>query len=310
MRQPLTLQLDDSGYTTKAEIDLPAGASTGPLPAVLLLGGSGQTDMDGAGPTPAGWPVFQNYKEMLDNLVRHGFIVYKFNKRGLDTGGKIIDQARSDQRTNAVLVADAAVALRQFLGDPRVDRQKVFILAHSQGALIAAQAAQLFPGQLKGLVLTGAITNWKTAFDYQLVDRFIEAANQADLNHDGKLSQPELTGAVDSDQAVFSNFREVQLLETSVLPYFSRPALGQVGPFKSDLGIDKDKDGQLSIEQELKPVLLDQRATFLNDPATGLLNRLNRPDAAATPTPGPASAPGAVGLFGLIGLLLWLLVKH
>jgi hypothetical protein len=80
------------------------------------------------------------------------------------------------------------------------------------------------------------------------------------------LSQAELTGALAADQTVYANFREVQLLETSVLPYFSRPAPGQVGPFKSGLGIDKDKDGQLSIEQELKPVLLDQRATFLNDP--------------------------------------------
>ena len=264
LRQSLTLKLDDA-YTTKAEIDLPATAPA-PMPAVLMLGGSGQSDMNGAGPTPIGWPVFQTYKEMLDNLVRHGFIVYKFNKRGLDTGGQIIDQARSDQRTNEMLVKDAATALRQFLADPRVDKQKVFLLGHSQGSLIAAQVAQLFPGQVKGLVLTGTITDWKTAFDYQLVNRFIEAANQADLNHDGKVSPPELTGAIGSNQTVFTNYREVQLLETSVLPYFSRPTPGQVGPFKSGLEIDKDKDGQLSIEQELRPVLVDQRLTFLNEP--------------------------------------------
>lgn len=262
LRQAVTLRLDD-GYTTKAEIDLPA-TGQGPLPAVLMLGGSGQADMDGAGPTQAGWPSFQPYKEMLDNLVRRGFIVFKFNKRGLDTGGQVIDQAESDRRTNEVLVKDASAALRQFLADPRVDKQKVFLLGHSQGTLIAAQVAQFFP--VKGLILTGTISDWKAAFDYQLVDRYIEAADRVDQNLDGKLSPAELTGAINSDQSIFANLREVQLLETGVLPYFSRPAPGQIGPVKSGLAIDKDKDGQLSIEQELKPVLDDQRLTFLNRP--------------------------------------------
>lgn len=264
-RQPLILKLDD-GYTTKAELNLPAAPSANRLPAVLLIGGSGQTDMNGAGPVPAGAPVFQIYKEMLDNLAGQGFIVYKYNKRGLDTGGKILDQARSDQRTNEVLVKDAAAALRQFLTDPRVDPDRVFLLGHSQGSLIAAQVAQLFPGQVKGLILTGPITSWKAAFDYQLVDRFIEVAHRADQDRDGKLGSQELTGALNRDQAIFANFRDIQLLETAVLPYFSRPAPGQIGPLKSGLPVDKDKDGQLSIEQELKPVLLDQRATFLNRP--------------------------------------------
>ncbi len=264
-RQPLTLTLDD-GFTTKAEIDAPA-SGPGPFPAVLLLGGSGQTDMNGAGPSVAGFPVFENYREMLDNLVRRGFIVYKFNKRGLDTAGQIIDQTQSDRRTNDVLVQDASAALRQFLADPRVDKQKVFLLGHSQGTLIAAQVARKFPGQLKGLVLTGTITDWKLAFDYQLVGRFIEVANEADANHDGELTPAELTAVLKSDLSNFTNFRELQLLEADVMPYFSRPAPGVVGPFKSDSQIDKNRDGQLSIEGELRPILLDQRKTFLNQPA-------------------------------------------
>lgn len=263
-RQALTLKLDDE-FTTKAEIDSPSTGS-GPFPAVLMLGGSGQTDMNGAGPSLAGFPAFENYREMLDNLVRRGFIVYKFNKRGLDTGGQIIDQAQSDRRTNDVLVQDGSAALRQFLANPRVDKQKVFLLGHSQGTLIAAQVARKFPGQLKGLVLTGTITDWKLAFDFQLVGRFIEVANEADANHDGLLTPAELTAVLKSDLSNFTNFRELQLLEADVMPYFSRPAPGQVGPFKSDSQIDKNRDGQLSIEGELRPVLLGQRATFLNQP--------------------------------------------
>jgi pimeloyl-ACP methyl ester carboxylesterase len=222
--------------------------------------------MDGEGPTPAGFPAFANYREMLDNLVRRGFIVYKFNKRGLDTGGQIIDQAQSDRRTNEVLVQDASAALRQFLADARVDKGKVFLLGHSQGTLIAAQVAQKFPGQLKGLLLTGTITDWKLAFDYQLVGRFIEAANEADQNHDGQLTPAELTAALKNDLSNFTNFRELQLLEAGVLPYFSRPAPGQIGPFKSGTTLDKNGDGQLSIEGELRPLLLNQRATFLSQP--------------------------------------------
>jgi pimeloyl-ACP methyl ester carboxylesterase len=264
VRQPLTLALDD-GFKTKAEIDVPATGHA-PFPAVLMLGGSGAADMDGATPTN---PNLKIYKEMLDNLVKRGFIVYKFNKRGLDTNGRVINQQASDGRTNEALVKDGLAALGQFLADPAVDKNRVFLLGHSQGTLIAAQVARRAPVTIKGMILDGTIASWPAAFDYQLITRFLQAAQQTDTDKDGRLSSVEITVALNADQKIYENALRASLLNDSVLDYFpvfTRP--GQpitVGAIKPD--IDQDKDGKLSIEKELKPALQAQRDGLLTNPA-------------------------------------------
>jgi pimeloyl-ACP methyl ester carboxylesterase len=262
VRQALTLELSD-GFKTKAEIDAPSG-KPGPFPAVLMLGGSGANDMDGA--TPA-TPSIKVYKEMLDNLVKRGFIVYKYNKRGLDTNGRVVNQKASDERTNEVLVKDGVAALRQFLADPKVDKNAVFILAHSQGTLIAPQVAGRTQVAIRGLVLTGTIADWSLAFDYQLVTRYLQVAQEADTNKDGLLAPDEIASVLNSDQKAYENARRATLLDQSVLGYFqvfTRP--GQpttLGNLKSE--IDSDKDGKLSIEKELKPALQAQRESLLTN---------------------------------------------
>lgn len=263
-RQPLTLALDD-GFKTKAEIDVPA-TGLAPFPAVLMLGGSGAADMDGA--TPAN-PNLKIYKEMLDNLVKRGFIVYKYNKRGLDTNGRVLNQKASDERTNEVLVKDGLAALGQFLTDPAVDKNRVFLLGHSQGTLIAAQVAQRAPVTIKGMVLDGTIASWPAAFDYQLITRFLQAAQQTDTNKDGLLSSEEIAAALNADQKIYENALRARLLSDSVLDYFpvfTRP--GQpitVGAIKPD--IDHDQDGKLSLEKELKPALQARRDMLLTNQA-------------------------------------------
>ncbi len=274
-RQAVTLEFED-GFKTKAEIDAPSVGQS-PFPAVLMLGGSGATDMDGATPDT---PNLKIYKEMLDNLVRRGFIVYKYNKRGLDSGGRVINQKASDERTNDVLVRDGTNALRQLVADARVDKNRVYILAHSQGTLIAPQVAQKAPGTVKALVLTGTIASWPAAFDYQLVTRFIEAAQEADTNKDGLLSSDELSVAANADPKVYANARRNDLLQDSALVFFqvfTRPGQPKtVGPIVPD--IDQDKDGKLSIDKELKPVLTAQRDGLLTN--RGIIQR-SRESAAA-----------------------------
>lgn len=263
-RQPLTLELAD-GFKTKAEINFPRGGQT-PFPAVLLLGGSGRVDMDGATPET---PSFKAYKEMLDNLVRRGFVVYKYNKRGLDTAGRVVNQAASNARTNEQLVNDGVAALRQFLTDSRVDQNRVFLLGHSQGTMLAPQVASKFPGLVKGLLLCGTIADWSEAFDYQLVTRYINASNEADANKDGSLASEELTAVLNADQKVFENARRTALLNESALTAFqvfrnfNQPP--RVGALQPGSNLDRDRDGKLSIEQELRPALTLQRRDLLTN---------------------------------------------
>ncbi len=259
LRQPLILDLDD-GIKTKAELDFPAGP--GPFPAVLLLGGSGANDMDGGTP---GNPRIRVYKEMLDNLVKRGFAVFKYNKRGLDTYGRVANQRVSDGRTNDVLVNDGAAALRRFLTEPKVDKGRVFILAHSQGTLIAPQVAQKSPNTVQGMVLAGTIADWNAAFDYQLVSRYLETAQELDTNKDGFLLPEEFAAAINADTKVYTNAKKAsRVLELGELNYIqiltrqNSPATVRL----TSIG-DKDGDGRLSIAGELKPTLEAQRAGLL-----------------------------------------------
>jgi pimeloyl-ACP methyl ester carboxylesterase len=263
-RQSFVLRFDD-GYETRAEITYPKN-TPGTLPAVLLLGGSDQTDMDGATTPP---PNIKNYKEMTDNLTKNGFITLRYNKRGVTTNGQPAPGGNVT-RTHEILVKDAAAAMRRLVSDPKTDKNKVFIVGHSQGTVIAAQTARNFPENVKGLLLTGAIPDWNVAFDYQLVDRYLRAATETDANQDGTLDSDELSKALSNDLTVFANAERSNLLYEKVMVYYPRPNVlpgrpVQVGAIRADAGVDKDADGKLSIEKELKPALVDVRTKFLDN---------------------------------------------
>ena len=279
VRQPLSLTFSD-GVKTSAEIDYP-GEGSGPFPAVLMLGGSGASDMNGA---TSATPNITPYKDMLDNLVSHGFLILKYNKRGLGTNGFITNQRVSDGRTNDRLVADSMTALQQLESDKRVDQDHIFILAHSQGTLIAPQLAQQAPGKIKGLVLAGTIADWNAAFDFQLVDFYVQLADEVDANHDGTLSPDELTAAFNSDPTVYTNQRRKLLFNLGYFQTTTPP--GGTTSVICDSPIDLNHDCLFSIKDELQPALQKVRQGLLTntsllrasgESATALQSLLNGP---------------------------------
>lgn len=119
-----------------------AGAP-GPVPAVLMVPGSGQVDRD------------ENHKRMRINvlgelaghLAAQGIASLRYDKRGVGKSeGDFLSAGFHDN------VADAAAALA-FLGaqDP-VDGRRLFLLGHSEGAYIVTRLAAVSPG-LAGVIL-------------------------------------------------------------------------------------------------------------------------------------------------------------
>ncbi len=270
VRQNLTLEFNDR-FKTKAELDFPRSGQA-PFPAVLFLGGSGDTDLDGTTwpPPSAGRPVLHNYKEIAAGLVGRGMAVYRYNKRGLDTGGRESNPLESSRRTNDRLVADAQSALDAMRGLPQVDKNRLFLVGHSQGTLIAAQLARQNPGVVQGLVLMGSITDWNTALDYQLVERYLTAAAEVDADGDGFLTLAELNAVLASDRSQWPNVRKAILLPPE-LDFFptAKPAGGTetvVCNPTTFIILDKDRDCRISILTELKPALETRRANLLNNP--------------------------------------------
>ena len=139
-----------SGFNIAATITKPAGAK-GPLPALVLIGGSGPTDRD---ETVAGIPVFG---QLARDLVAAGFFVVRYDKRGVGQSG-----GRMESVTLNDYAEDARAVVLWLKNRKDVDRKQIGIIGHSEGASVALVVAArerdnvAAVASLSGLAGTGA----------------------------------------------------------------------------------------------------------------------------------------------------------
>lgn len=125
-------------------LTLPLGASA--IPAVLLLAGSGPVNRDGNLP---GLPN-DSLKLLAHALAAQGIASLRVDKRGV--GSSQVNATR-EQDLRFTRYVDDALAWRAVLAS--LERiSAVFLLGHSEGALVATMAAQGVQGaQVAGLIL-------------------------------------------------------------------------------------------------------------------------------------------------------------
>ena len=111
--------------------------TSGSVPVVLLVAGSGPTDRDGNGPgfTPA------SLRQLAESLAAHDIATLRFDKRGV--GGSASAALPEAQLTFELLAEDVAAWLRQLANDRRFSR--VVVAGHSEGALLALVALRQAP---------------------------------------------------------------------------------------------------------------------------------------------------------------------
>ena len=129
-QQPVSLTTDQG--TLHGSLLLPQ--SDKPLPVALLIAGSGPTDRNGNNPEGGHNDAL---KKLAQVLARNGIASLRYDKRGVAASRS----ATPDERDLSVerYVADASGWARQLKDDPRFDR--VILIGHSEGALIASLAA-------------------------------------------------------------------------------------------------------------------------------------------------------------------------
>jgi len=121
-------------------LTVPAGL--GPFPAVILVHGSGPQDRD---ETIAANKVF---KDLAEGLASRGIEVLRYDKRTLTYGAKMGDSVSVDDE----VMVDAGAALDALRARPEVDAQRLYVVGHSLGAMLAPEIGVRF-GPVAGVVL-------------------------------------------------------------------------------------------------------------------------------------------------------------
>jgi dienelactone hydrolase len=113
-------------------LSMPKGP--GPFPAVVLVHGSGPNDRDET--------IFNNkpFRDLAEGLASQGIAVLRYDKRSKVYGEQM--QGLSEGKTvQEGVIDDALAALDLLRGTPEIDPQRIYLLGHSLGAMLAPRIA-------------------------------------------------------------------------------------------------------------------------------------------------------------------------
>jgi len=142
-KRDVTIDLEPGGgLQTKGELTIPA-VGDGPFPAALLIHGSGATDMDEYLPPMVTGTGNESrpFWQIAEYLSERGFVVLRYDKRGIGENGTILDLNTYANATVQQFQNDAEAALNVLIQQPEADRDKITIIGHSEGAIIAPRIA-------------------------------------------------------------------------------------------------------------------------------------------------------------------------
>jgi uncharacterized protein len=140
--------LDVTNGDVKLAGTLTMPASSAPVPAVVLITGSGPQNRD---EEVFGFKVFAT---LADHLTRQGIAVYRYDDRGVgESTGNLAQSTTED------FAGDALAAVKALKAKPGIDPARVGLLGHSEGAVAAAIAAARSTDIAFILLLAGTATS-------------------------------------------------------------------------------------------------------------------------------------------------------
>ena len=128
----------------------------GPFPAVVLVHGSGPQDRDET------MLANKPFKDIAWGLASRGIAVLRYDKRSKVYGPKMAKMANMGKMDNYTVkeevIDDALAAVKLLRGSAGIDPKRVFVLGHSNGALLSPRIGKADP-KITGLIMmAGCIT--------------------------------------------------------------------------------------------------------------------------------------------------------
>lgn len=197
-KPPFPYRVEDVSIESAPGVRLAGTLTTppgnGPFPGVVLVSGSGPHDRNGGGGT---WKPFL---VIADNLARHGIATLRYDKRGhaQSTG----DYAES---TSVDFADDAEAAVRFLRGRREIARDRVGMIGHSEGGMIAPMVAARSDNVAFIILLAGPGLPGDSLMLLQVAARDVAAGRSPALDREldeNRRLYAALRAARDSDDAV------------------------------------------------------------------------------------------------------------
>ena len=135
----------DTKYPLKGILTLPDNI-TEPVPAVVLVHGSGSSNMD----EKVG--KITPFKDLAEGLAKQGIACVRYNKRSFSYGLKMVMDKKNIITVKEETIDDAIMAANLLKNDSRIDTSKVFIIGHSMGGMLAPRI-DAEGGNFRGLIM-------------------------------------------------------------------------------------------------------------------------------------------------------------
>ena len=136
---------ENSKYPLNGLLTLPEELSS-PVPAVVFVHGSGASNMD----EKVG--KLTPFKDLAEGLARCGIASIRYDKRSFAHGFKMLRDKSLEITVKEETVDDAIMAAELLRKDPRIDPEKVFIIGHSMGGMLAPRI-DAEGGNFSGLII-------------------------------------------------------------------------------------------------------------------------------------------------------------
>jgi len=149
-----------AGHTLAGTLTLPKGANrTKPVGAIVTVTGSGAQDRDEA----IGLPGFRPFRQIADSLGRSGIAVLRMDDRGTAASGGTFKGS-----TSADFAEDVRAGLAYLRTRPEIRADRLGVLGHSEGAIIAPMVAEKEPALHVIVLLAGIAQPGRTALHFQI----------------------------------------------------------------------------------------------------------------------------------------------
>jgi uncharacterized protein len=236
----LTIDLGN-GLKTNAQLTIPA-VGEGPFPGVIIFPGAGPYSV---------LPSTSPYSRMAEYLSERGFVVLRYDKRGVGPSSTISDSNAWGNLTFNNLKQDAETALSLLLEQPEVNAtKKATLIGHSEGTNIPPRVAVDNPDKVKNIVLMAPVAEkWTDIIYFQEVAKpLLYAEKILDKAHTGQLSVEEASKDPIFQTLVDENLTQLLLSQTNVTDNNRTGTLPEQE--------NNTNDDLISIEDVLKPALV------------------------------------------------------